>query len=664
MPVPGAIAARPNMLPDGGLVWYNGYLFPTETKTRKVGGRFVYDQAQRTVAYVKYNFELESQILFNDLNTIEIEATVLRKLLSEPGKGFAYAGRGFGMPMVGIGNPLPQPPIIAGGPNPGPPGLYVNIDRDWPIKDVNWGPKPRVLDLTTRVGDRHGDLTWAVEVSIPECFTALYRDDMMEFNYEADFKFDYAGYATVTWSGYLTIPLSRIDQDNNGRILNQAASKFVNNFTFGAPGLRFRREQTSWKLSPSKTRLDFSYVDTQIPKPLPQGAVIVDATHQINNPKRLNYSLWHGTITATYEMVNSSNGVLAYQHFVTMVFKRLTFERNKLLALGFQAFPIPTHFSASEPEMYGRKKATFTCNYMVPFANPDKNDPNKPQFDKVFRWYLGSLFTRDPALKFDTWRDSMVGEAWAPTGNLFAQDGVGTTFDPAKAKDLIVDLCELSSPGIPVIEGTGEETTTTFTLGDIDWQQPTREGSWLAYHNTLVVEPDSGVIEHRPLPKKKTKPVTPNPDLSIGQEFGGGSVAPDPVQSLGEPIDWNPGTADEVDSDADAQPTVFQRRMGRRDEIVVVGWALRAGYPIQVPIFPGPYVRAENRAKGDFFQIKIVGDACGCPIYIASWQLRFKRINVNQTIDIPNSPYFGRPSDDLDTTLLTVPDETDGELPP
>jgi hypothetical protein len=423
--------------------------------------------------------------------------------------------------------------------------------------------------------------------------------------------------------------------------------------------LEFRRDVQRRTISMNRTRMDFTVVDKQMTVPLPPNVVLLDANHSISNPQNINFCRWVGTITATYEMHRLGSGIDAYAHFRTFVLKRLRMEEAYLEKKKYEQFIVPLKFSATEPEVYGRRKAQFSFIYSVAFCKKDQEAANNQVFIKRFEWYVGSLFSVDNNLTFDDWRASMNDKAWQPTGNIKSDDGIGIRYDTEIDIDHIIDLCKDIPPDRIQKGGPGDNKDRTFSLFDEPYPIPTREASWLAYHNIPTVEPDSGVIEHRPLPTSITTPATPNPEIPL-QTFGGNGLNKDRVQSLGQPIDWNPGEPGEVDDTADAQETIFQRRMGRRDEIVINGWALRAAYPPQVPIIDGPYVRADNRSKGDFFRVALVGNA-GVPIYFASWQLRFKRVSVTKTIDIPATPYFPPPPSpgDSTTSFGTTPDNGD-----
>ena len=543
-----------------GTVSYNGFTF-NETTESQVEGRPVYDAAERTVVYVVYTFTIKATITTGP-STYDTGPTLedIRRRLTTPGAQLTYSGKGFG-------------------------GLSINVST---VKDVVWGPKPRLLRWKSVGSSAACEIEWACEVAIPECTAARYQFALMEVNFRLQFAIDQSGYTRRVYSGHLRIPQTRAAA--SARNLSDSADAYREQIVPAlAPG--FRRLSQDFTLDESKCRLDFSIIDEEMPPTVPPpGVVQVEANHEIQNQHN-SFHQWVGTLSASYELARDVPRRQALDFFSALLRERV------LQRAGAANVVIPVAFRMSEPEIYGRQGASFSFSYLLTTTLAN---------------IVGAsgLWTPVGTSNYSLWRTSLANRALHPRGNAQLR------FQPSE--DVIVDLCA----GNVVTLSTGGLQPTLRTLGPLplSFPKPTPAQSFLHYELRTVLEPEDQVVLHTALPQQQVT-------LKTGSQLTA-TLSTDLSQSSGT----SSGAA-RLQADTDSYEVSYTST--GPDEIVQLckqptlaltleGKALRACFLIQPPTLTtvgGLPVTPANR-EGNGFRSWIIGNL-GVPVVAAEWSLRY-----------------------------------------
>jgi hypothetical protein len=286
-------------------VTYNDYVFPDRSNFHIVES-FVYDPSDRTVIATRFSLRLQT-IIVNEAATGPLDSFSFaakdyvhyaRQRISKAGARLIIEHDGFG----------PTLDINGGG-----------------VKDVAWGPKPRVIDWNPVGHTNSVEVTWEVEWQIPICdgssppnFTGL-----SSFSYGVSFDIDERGYTTRTISGNIQIALSR---QNGGRNLVDSVDNYRNKVNFAKP-TNFQR-RTSWQVSEDKRTANFTIVDSEIASPnaWPAGVVSINATHRASW-QRTSVRRVMNTISATIEMSPDEHKARSWMIFRGLVEKRIVYAK-------------------------------------------------------------------------------------------------------------------------------------------------------------------------------------------------------------------------------------------------------------------------------------------------------------------------------------------------
>jgi len=638
-------------LPDIGAIVYNGFTFPVETETTDVSVKPVYDQAERTVVASRISLTIKTIINAATFSALEstIEAIIVR--LTHPSKPFVYRGRGLPIAINVLGT-----------------------------RDVNWGPKPRVVQFKPMGGGRTAELIWTVELEIPTCYSASYVGPM-EFNYSLTYDIARNGSTTRTYSGHVRIANNRAGA--NSRLPTDSADYYRDQIY---PDLlpNFRRIPGGFTLSTDRSTLEFRIVDEQFgPNIPPQGIIEVSAEHSISNSPQ-SYYTWTGTISATYEVAR--NGA-ATENDALNAFGRLCKDRigYTLWRMGQGTSPPPP------PPPSGNFGYDAKGNWKPPEANANPIPPGVPQPGS-----LQTTSTKSPTrtvlpVKFDFSEPEIYGQSikcrysltysiiGVPIGEIMSISGMwrpvpdgdwrlwaasmGNAISPRGhaqlifdvREDTIVDLCR---PAID--EGELAERAANRPTWVRPWLEnlsvfrpPTQDSSWISYKNTFRIETDDGTIHVSTLPSKPVKPGL----ATIRVMTRDGKVRDIPANEAKNFIARNPGSAIYAQSMAS-----FAAQFGmnaangfaevcsiqKRKPFVVLymtGEALRLNFPIACPelmdaggVTPEP---ANRTNKGEGFWTGVVGNA-GWPVVGAQWNLRYILPEMPKgKVELPPNPLEG-----------------------
>lgn len=590
-------------------IFYNGVTFPTETETLNIAVKPVYDSSGRAVKYVVYEVTLRAVLTGGvgvtggagpgPLPADAVMADVRRRLTARGGE-FHYEGVGFGQLSVNV----PAAGPTAGG-------------QPTPARDVIWGPTPRIINYKP-MGQAACEITWVVEVAIPECGAAKYALSPMEFCFRLTFDIDRSGYTRRTYSGFVRIPQTRKAVDD--RTLSDQADRVREDVN---PPLMagFRRTPGRFTLSEDKCRLDFEVVDEELPANVPpQGVVEVSASTTAVTGEALAGAQWAVTYNATYEMARDVPRSRAFKCFIDLLKDRVGGAGPD----GKKPLILPRTLSVSEVEIYGRKAATFSATYQATGA-------------KVDIVAASGMWRPVPGTDWGKWAASLAGTAFSPRGN--AQVKLDANVDA------IIDLCgssahNLSAGGLP-------PPAAEASPYSLETSRPDPKYSYISYGSIVHPEDQDEVHELKTLPPAggtiSTEPFVPIPFPGYGLSTGASANAAPPGPSGSGP-GTQAATIDSITVDPSQTPPVVQTRAYPSRYVFLRGYGVRAGYPVEIPDLVSVGNAAVTRAcrvdRGEGVWHWLMATWFGVPVYAARWNIRYLVAGRPTSVKIPPNPYI------------------------
>ncbi len=308
-----------NMLPNIGTCSYGNVIFDV-LKHTKISSRPVEDSANRTVKYVTHTLTVEGVVVlpdkFGGVGTIDTIWANLRQELETNGLGLVYTGRGFS-------------------------DVRVNVQGS-PVRDVNWGPKPKILEFVPLGQGKSASISWQVEFSIPECHCAHYSGPC-EYTFETTLTYDEDFYATLTLSGTLEIALtwqSGVNRRRLADIVDAYRQTWLNN----PPAIDdFEVKDRSFKESKDKRRMEWSYTyEEMAPMGKPFHCSKANGSYSVR-PILSKYGLirWQSSLRCHYVVRKSFPRRSAYLAFLTIMQDRMSATRRGFVPPGFTPDNVP-----------------------------------------------------------------------------------------------------------------------------------------------------------------------------------------------------------------------------------------------------------------------------------------------------------------------------------
>lgn len=534
---------------------YNGVTFPVFQEVF-ASNRFVSDSSERTVTHTVLTLRVKAKIASGATQNATLAA--MRSALERPGGELSYTGMAFG-------------------------GLSINTAGG--KRDLEWGPKPRMLTWKPLGRDQAAEIEWQVEVALIGCAGAPDRNAVMEANYEVTFSVDKSGYTTRTITGRVKIPMTR--RGVNNPVIPDSAENYVDDY-IPKPLPGFDRA-SSRALNESKNECRYTITDTErAGNALPEGIVSATGSHSSSSVKGPVFKQWTSTLNATYEVMKGLPRSLSWEAFKKLLKDRIDAETK----VGSTCWPIS--MTIGEPEIFGPQSGSFSITYMI--LNEKGNQSFFP---------LAGLWRPVPGTNWNKWSTSI-----AKTQGLRGTAGLRHR----AADDAIVDLCinqagnKLVGNAQPIeaklkpIKDKWAEIKKLLKLQD----NPPVGATWLLYECRVVIEEENHMVAHVPLPA--------NP-------WPGESRLKTPALLNFQ----HSGRARMVNQQI-TPPPIVQERASAGYHIRLIGRALRFAYPIPAPdvlrVAGSPVVDANDPELGTYWMQWLAGWSTH-PIYAAMWNLRY-----------------------------------------
>lgn len=600
---------------------YNGVEWNNSTRVESFAAKPVEDASGRTFTHVEFEMTASMTLNVRSLGTRRVSDIISR--LTQPAAGLILNGHGFG-------------------------DLDINLGG---LRDVKWGPKPRLVLVDNRGAGNAVKIRWTVQWATLTCGDAVTfgTTQPLEFCWKVNFDVDKYGMTKRTVSGFVTVPATRFNADD--RRLPVSVDQLRERIS-PAPIPGFRRIPGTFDIDYAKTRCDFSIVDEEFPGNVPPPGVIdAQASHTFNQEPGKPF-VWVGTLEATYEVARGYPASVAYDAFFALLRDRVgllqTAPRGSPGADKHFVWPIA--HSVSEPNLYGHPTVKLSTSYRASNVNlklilgygglwrPAPGADGRLWLASMPR-HLGAYGVSGLTVRIS---DDRITDLCKPEGGAAIIGGAGVgdallrsipnTFGPSAPPFITTLGAGVGAPrppGAPVPTATilgrtvptDAVLTATRELQSI-FPDPEPGGSYLEYRCDYRIETEGGAVVATTLP---TVPLERN--HKVVNDISSGKLPRAQDSSLFPPADGFAGGGGRLDTTQTGETFVHQRTRPIL-YVFITGHSLRHSYPVAVPELEqvgGRAVTPCNReGMGEGFKQGIVGgDAIGRAIYIASWNLRY-----------------------------------------
>lgn len=458
-----------------------------------ISSRFIKSESGRNTKYIEYNLTVQGYVFADPDSEVESEQTTdatleeYRILLSKSCGQLIYESKGFG-------------------------ALDINAAR---VYDVDFGPHPEVLEWMP-VGDNiSAGVTFRVKTTIPECDNAIYEKGLADFHYTTSTSIDQDGYLTRTISGYIEIPNTRLNGDVGSRIMNDHIDQY-REFTYPEMMIGFQRVRKEFTTAPNKRSATFSYVDVQMPSPLPKNSTKFDIVETLENSVARQWVKWAFSLSGSITLAAGVPKREGYVLFLALLQQRIYRHRlqrfQPVQANNFQNFGDLWNIAVNNFRLRFERWVFInkirvsdqvtgkSCSYHV---SADILTPTGVR-DVIKR---SGMWEPVPESNFQTWKESMQLTACRLRGSIY--------FTETPQDEKIVDLCLNSDPVInPRDQGSirdelvpqgGQDAVQDSTL-------PPRENTWLICDLQVAYTEDGERYARH-------KPMSPTPTIDLTQNI-------------------------------------------------------------------------------------------------------------------------------------------------
>lgn len=555
-------------------ITYNGYKFPDRSNF-EIKEEYLYDDAEVTVIATQFHLQVSTIIVADPSPYAGTDYTDkayncgpemhrVRQLLSKAGKTLEIKHDGFGPD-----NPYP---LINGSSN---------------VKDVRFGPKPKMISWVPVGNTACVEVIWQCTFAVPICDgTSSPRfDGLCAFNYALTYDIDKRGFTTRKIAGYIEVAMTRIYGD---RTLPDSVDLYRNKVQFYKPA-NFERV-VSWNVSLDKRRADFTITDTEIASnnPYPAGVVAISARHRGGWSKR-NRTQISNTINATIELSPLENRFRAWYIFRAIVNARLAYAQSVGIIYFIDSFDVDEELFENRISFNLSYRLLSTPGYYIGLLNmfnaTGLMQPLSTQNDGTWQQWSESLSQLNP----------LQGKSYDRGIAKLEHDYYG---------DRIIDLCMNERPS-PRPEDTTRGVPPPTAIQTFCNPKPPADKSWKSFNADFVYDEHSYAFDA----------VTLGPDDLRNEEFDPRK----PDANLPE-----------------TQQDEIKRYLENHAGIIGLRWqgvAERVGYPIPRPgkITIGD-MQLVPAGKGKFKQ-GFVGNYFCQPLYKAMWDIPYKLQKRPRKID-------------------------------
>jgi hypothetical protein len=563
---------------------YNGIEFTAPYLTRMTV-RPVMCPAERVVLWTEHEIEVNAWITSQQPETEDAGDAIqsMRTALMAVGKELHVTGLGYGddLHVNGAGNS---------------------------VRDAHLGPVPNVEDLVPLGGNGNAfRVRWSVKFRLG-CIDGDRYEGLASMTFSVAHSIDgNTGLSQEVVEGELVIAQTFKE---NGQ-LPYSADQWRERLEKREPPLGFHRTAQRYAVSKDRCKLDFSWTDSEIARPYPEGIIKIRATHSLSS--RLDKSAFNlqlVTIAATIAAARGAARSLPLLAFLQIVGSRM----EKWAKMGYFVL---TQSISFEEDIFGTSSSfTYVATVMTANARAGPGGANAGNLNFTDVLTHSNMWT-PIGTSYASWAGSMRGEsAWACRGRA----GLGP-----EGPDAIITLCDTRSGGpggttaTPNPPGGRTNTPAGDTgaqnsdlgrskafLGGGESRVPKPENSWHAFRNAVTLEEEPALTAHRRLPDSPPSVPANNslqrnigPGLTLGGSSGsavtpsqpGAPVPPSrsqaaaPLATLSaDALRKQPGLAPGFAASQGTLPADrYQISTAPERFVTMTGYAIRVGHRVPVP---------------------------------------------------------------------------------
>lgn len=310
----------PAPLPDIGELSYNGATFSSLFYSR-VQGNQIQDNASRTIRYVEWTISATGHVtLPAGATDIDDEVDALRNLLETDAGVLNYQGRGLG---------------------------DITVNGPGGIKDVAWGPKPKLLDFQPLGAGNGALVTWTVTTCLParpqyppfgsggqtsvstfgNFKPGVMTSPVLQFNEEVGVAYDEEGYSSLSLRGTLEVPITRNSVNDRTVPLTADAwrDRFMNRVAAGIDLTRFRITKRHFQFSRDRRTMEWEFSCEEIPAMgLPAFTTGTTGTFSVRKTgSQFGFVQWSCSLRCTYVVPKGQPRRVAAAAFLSLLCWRM-----------------------------------------------------------------------------------------------------------------------------------------------------------------------------------------------------------------------------------------------------------------------------------------------------------------------------------------------------
>lgn len=642
-----------------GIMYYNGYLFPTPI-TLRVDRDVVLSEDGRFEKYLKYTIHVEFIYLGRDDNgsaygTTDTGLDNLKSILTQNRGAFVIANKGAGGIVCNLNA---SNSITATNP-------YISVSKT----DVDSGPKVEVLSWEPIGGSAACRVTWRCEIALlAVCGIDTSPSDsyrMLDISYGVRWTVNEEGLITRITSGHIETSMNAA-LVVSGHNANDSRMFIYRNLPWLQSMDSLTRNET-FELSNDKKRLVFNITDQEIPSdnPLYPRTVAMDVEHDTQgsllggNNSRFDFGgfrTWPTTLRIEVTLAPGARKDAAYLAMIS-IFR----DRTKNLPLSSSKVELPSGSQVERPdyaivtririsEELMTRKIFFQIEYTV-MTSLTKLLRSQRFFRKLeeYRKFRNNGEAGDSPIDSENYEEP-TWEAYSSVllqGNNQVGDQRFTVYGNLNGDQRRQDLStrdtyfannHCNRPG------TTPENTPFISndvpplhseLPSLDTFKPVMSPgkqaaneSWLNYQNQFALEEQTSTIAHT-----RVQQVNPNQLLSINDYSANPAQAANQTGWRIENLAAAPPAA--------SQEAVIQVRGANKYVLRMKGMAMRAGHSIPAPVIRSFGNQLAYRLPGARWYHRQITSSEDNPVYLAMWDVQYA---------LPNAPY----ADDLQASQDTT----------
>jgi hypothetical protein len=577
---------------------YNGVVFDARSRSQ-IQSRPVYNEAGNSCVYMQHTLTVDGWVTGLKPNTTDTMTNMLTRL-SKPGGELIYYEEGWQ-------------------------DVEVNTPGGGGVRDVKWGPHPEVLSFRPLGGNGNAAaVSFRVVFCIPHCDDAVYETDngtnvLMALDWTCTFEISDLGLTTQRYTGYMEVPMTRDDVDE--RTVRDCVDRYRERLQNRLPPNRYRRHSQVYTPSYDRRRLDFAWVDEQVPSsiPLPDHAARIDARQHARTVDKGPMKLWLVTISATIHVPMGTAKAKTLDIFLQLLNDRAA---NFFFSQARRPF-LPVHFEVDD-NIFGTE-VRYSC------VLRDLVQRDLSQMLRSYRFWQTVGTAAD-----GTWRATMLvapSKAWSVRGNSGLEMEAGET--------ALVDLCVATSkesPGkSPAADPVASPAAANVPKGGTN--APAPDETWINYDATIRYKESSNTVMHKPLPSQPQAGYRFPPPPSIGpgitSSAGAASTTraapPTPPQGPTVPdataaasvLAAAVGAAGAAQAQGNLPHDAIQRTTAPSRTVELLGYGTRLGYRVPVPRLMSVGGITAVEEERDVVVDRVIATFGDTPVYETMWRITY-----------------------------------------